>query len=174
MNRRGNMFLGLIFIVTGLLFLMNNLGVMRIHFDIFDIGYIISRYWPSLFLILPGIAMHSAFFFGRNRDAGILVPAGILLTTGIIFQLARSFRIMHLLWPGLILAVAIGLFELYLFGTRDRGLLIPVTILSATSAIFFMSVSLRPLFRINIGQVFVPVILIACGVSIILKYRGYQ
>lgn len=171
MNRRGNMFLGLLFIVIGVLFLMNNLGVLRIHFNIFDIGFIISRFWPSLFLILPGIAMHSAFFSGKNTDAGILVPAGILLTTGVVFQLGRTFNIMHLLWPGLILAVAIGLFELYLFGTRDKGLLIPVTILTATSLTFFMSVSLRPILRINVGQIFIPVVLIACGLSIILKNR---
>jgi hypothetical protein len=160
---------GLIFVVFGVVFLLNNMDILDIQFDILDLGYIISRFWPALFLILPGLLMHSSFFSGKDKDAGILVPAGIPFTVGVVFQLSITFHIMNLIWPGLILSVAIGLFELYLFGTRDKGLLIPVTILTVISLVFFTSVSLRPLFHMNLSKILIPAILIIAGISFILN-----
>lgn len=168
MNKKGSFIIGIIFVVLGVLFLLKNLNVFNFHFIMFDIGFLISRFWALLFLILPGIGFHSIYFSGKNKDAGILVPGGILLVTGITCQLSMSFGIWGIMWPGFILAVAVGLFELYLFGNRDRGILIPVSILGALSFIFFTSISLRPVLGLGLRNLAIPVVLIVIGIIIIL------
>jgi hypothetical protein len=167
MKNRGNLFLGIILVVIGVLFLMRNFGIAG--FQVLNIGYIISRFWPFIFLMIPGLAFHFAYFSGNRRDAGILVPGGILLIIGITLQLSSSFGIWHLIWPGYILAVAVGLFELYLFGNHDKGLLIPVIILAALSLFFFASMSFRWYFGIDLRRLLVPSILIAVGLLIVFK-----
>ncbi len=164
MFRKGNVILGAIFIVFGGLFLLNNLNL--VSFEWMDIGYIFATFWP-LFVIIPGIIMHQSYFAGDTRDAGILVPGGILLTIGVVFQLSMLFDIWHLLWPGFILAPAVGLFELYYFGTREKALLIPVGILGGLSIIFFGTFSLSQLFKYSIFKLVVPLVLIGIGIVIL-------
>ncbi len=50
-----------------------------------------------------------------------------------------GWHLMGDLWPTYPLGVAIGLFQLYLFGGRDKGLLIPVGILGAVSLFFLIN-----------------------------------
>ena len=164
MDKRGNLIIGAVLIIVGVLLLLKTTGLV-----IFNIGFIISRFWPFLFLMIPGLAFHYAYFFGRNKDAGLLVPGGILLFTGITCQLSTSLGIWHLMWPGFILAVAVGLFELYLFGNQDKGLLIPVVILGGLSAIFFTSFSFRWMFGFNASKFFIPLLLVVIGIIIIFK-----
>jgi hypothetical protein len=66
MYGRKNVFFGTVFIIIGILFFAVNMNLI-------SIGYIFSRYWPLLFVIVPGLLMHLAFFF-RDHRAGILVP----------------------------------------------------------------------------------------------------
>ena len=68
------------------------------------------------------------------------------------------------LWPIYPLGVAIGLFQLYLFGGRDKGLLLPVGILLAVSLFFLIGNFLWVDFKLLIG-----VILVITGIVIILK-----
>ena len=77
MVKKNNIVVGLIFVLLGILFLLKNVNI--INFNIFDIGSAIANFWPAMFLILPSVLMHSVYFTGKNKDAGILVPAGILL-----------------------------------------------------------------------------------------------
>jgi hypothetical protein len=119
--------------------------------------------------MIPGVLFHYAYFFGTNKDAGLLVPGGILFVIGLTCQLSLSFSIWHLMWPGYILSVAVGLFELYLFGKKEKGLLIPVAILGGLSVIFFTSFSFRWLLGFDMNRLIVPVILILLGLIIILK-----
>lgn len=170
MNGRNKVFLGILLIVVGVFVLLNNMNVLPDFFSIFNIGFIISKLWPILFLILPGIAFHISFFNGRDQNAGLLVPGGILIVTGIVLFLSQTFSAWHILWPGFILAVAVGLFELYLFGNKEEGLLIPVTILGSISLIFF-SINLGIWLGFNITKYFIPAILIIIGIIMIFRNR---
>jgi len=172
MGKRSNAVVGMVFIIVGGLVLLENLGILNELFGIRSLWHLIGRGWPSLFLILPGIIFHSVFFSGRNRNAGLLVPGGILLVLGVIFQINMLFGGWHLLWPGYILSVAVGLFELYYFGTRDRGLLIPVGILAGLSFIFFVRFTLSGLFKFDASSYVVPLVFIIIGLSIMLGGRS--
>lgn len=171
MNRRNNTIFGGIFVVLGVLFLLNNTGVVNFGYNIFDIGFLISRFWPALFLITPGVLMHLGYFSGNGKDAGVLVPGGIFLTVGATCQISMLFNLWHIMWPGFILAVAVGLFELYLFGYREKPLLIPVGILGGLSLIFFINNTLRWMFFFRARGIAIPVVLICCGAAIMLKGR---
>lgn len=167
MRRKSTVIIGLVLIFLGVAFLLKNFGIFEIYFDIFDIGFIISRFWP-LFLIIPGLVFHYSFFTAKTSDPGLLVPGGILLTMGITCQLSMLFGLWSYLWPGFILAVAVGLFELYLFGNREKGLLIPVFILGGLSLIFFAMM----FGRIWILRTYlIPAILIIGGIMIVTRNR---
>lgn len=167
--KKNNIVIGVIFVILGVLFLLNNSGLVRIDISFFDIGFLIAKFWPALFLIIPGLAMHSIFFSGKNSDAGILVPGGILLFTGLTCQVSMLFDIWGITWPGFIFAVAIGLFELYLFGNKNKGLLIPVGILTVISIIFFDAFTLRWLNGFHLKEILIGALLIIIGLSIIFK-----
>ncbi len=164
MRNRGNYVLGFIFVILGGLFLLKNLDIFDFSFNI---GYVFANFWP-MFIIIPGIMMHSSFFSGKNHDPGILVPGGIFLTVGIVCQISMLYDVWDLTWPGFILAVAVGLFELYVFGSREKGILVPVAILTTLSTIFFVTFSLKKI--INYGLV-IPGAFILVGLVIIFN-RG--
>lgn len=172
MNNRNNFFIGAIFVVLGCLLLTNNLNIFH-----FSLGHFIGTFWATLFLIVPGIAMHSIYFSGKRQSPGVLVPAGIILVTGIVCQLSTFFHLWGILWPGFILSVAVGLFELYLYGGRQRGLLIPVFILGGLSFIFFYTITFHSFFSYRFRSLFIPVLLIVFGVALVgrnlFKRRDY-
>ncbi|MCK9912276.1 hypothetical protein MXD81_24195, partial [Microbacteriaceae bacterium K1510] len=60
----------------------------------------------------------------------------ILLGAGLVSQFAMLLDNWGSIWPGFILAVALGLWELYWFGGRNRWLLIPINILIVLSLLF--------------------------------------
>ncbi|AEY68060.1 DUF5668 domain-containing protein [Clostridium sp. BNL1100] len=166
-RHRGTMIIGLVLIILGVLFLLSNFGIFEIYFDIFDIGFLFAHFWP-MFLIIPGVIFHYAYFTAKTPDAGLLVPGGILLVTGLTCQISMLFDLWSFMWPGFILAVAVGLFELYLFGTREKGLLIPVFILGGLSLIFFtFSLGSSWVLRTYL----VPIILILGGILIVTRNR---
>ncbi len=166
-NRKGTMIVGFVLILIGIVYLLDTLGIFEIYFDIFDIGFLFSHFWP-LFIIIVGLIFHYTFFQGKTSDAGILVPGGILLVIGITCQISMLFDLWGYLWPGFILAVAVGLFELYVFGSKEKGLLIPVFILGGLSLIFFT----MSLGRIWILRAYlIPGILIIGGILIVTRNR---
>ncbi len=166
-RRNGTVIIGLILILIGIVYLLNNFGIFEIYFDIFDIGFLFSTFWP-MFLIIPGLIFHYSFFTAKTSDAGLLVPGGILLVMGLTCQIATFFDAWAYMWPGFILAVAVGLFELYIFGSKEKGLLIPIFILGGLSLIFF-AISLG---RITILRLYlVPAILIIGGILIVTRNR---
>lgn len=166
-NRKSTKIIGLVLILLGVVYLLNNFNIFEIYFDIFDIGFIFSNFWP-LIITIVGLVFHYSFFTGKTSDAGILVPGGILLVIGITCQISTLFDLWGYLWPGFILAVAVGLFELYVFGTREKGLLIPVFILGGLSLIFYTMM----IGRIGVLRTYlIPAILILGGLLIIIKNR---
>ena len=97
---RGNqsrVFWGLIFIVVGILFLLDQMGQL-------DVGDIFSRYWPAIFILI-GISIVIANDF-KATGAGvffILFGAFFLLMDMRIFD----HRVWHYFWPLLIIGLGL-------------------------------------------------------------------
>ena len=141
----------------------------------FGVGTIFTYFWPSLFMIPLGLVFHYVYFTSSDRNLiGLLVPGGVLDTPGIVCQIAMLFAGRFYLWPGFIMAAAVGLFELYWFGTRNRYLLIPILILTGLSLMFFFVFSLGSLLSLSIyGQPAMAVALIVIG-ALVLFLRKKQ
>lgn len=162
-NKNGRFVWGIILVCVGCLLILINLGVIP------SFGRLIGLFWP-LILIFMSLMFHVGYYTNRN-NVGLLVPGGILLTIGIICQASMLWNLWGFLWPGFILAPAVGLFELYIFGNQEKGLLIPVGILSGLSLIFF-TMNFRALG--TFARYLVPIILIIIGISILYKNKTQQ
>ncbi|NSW91163.1 MAG: hypothetical protein HPY74_10940 [Firmicutes bacterium] len=158
MQKKFNAVFGTILVILGTALLLRN-------FDIITLDLSIGKFWATYFLIIPGTIFHIAFFSGDKKDPGLLVPGGILLGVGIVNQVSTLYGLWHILWPGFILAVALGLFELYWFGSREKELLIPVGILGSISLIFFVQ-TLDKVLIFGLKKYIIPVILIVLGFTI--------
>ena len=143
-KKQSNLTIGVILIILGVLFLLNNLDVIYVH-----------DWWP-IFLLLVG----AAFFFGwvaDRRQTGLLMPAGILITLG------AQFLFIHSSWPIYVLAPAIGFWLMYLLGESHLGLLIPALILTI--------IAVAGWFQETIFSDLWPVLFIIFGVILILMGR---
>jgi len=150
-----NYLFGFLLLFIGVILILSNFGVIEIIWE--DL-------WP-LFLLIPGIVFELSYFIYR-KDAGLLVPGGILITYGLLFlvNVIYGWHLMENLWPIFPLGVAIGLFQLFLFGGREKGLLIPVGILGAISLFFLINNLLFVDFRLIAG-----ILLVVIGIWIIFK-----
>ncbi|MDI9483371.1 MAG: DUF5668 domain-containing protein [Bacillota bacterium] len=162
-NKNGKFVWGIILVCVGCLLILSNLGVVP------SFGRLIGLFWP-LIIIFTSLMFHFGYYTNR-KNVGLLVPGGILLTVGIICQASMLWGLWGFLWPGFILAPAVGLFELYIFGNQEKGLLIPVGILSGLSLIFF-TMNFRALG--TFARYLVPIILIIIGISILYKNKTQQ
>ena len=153
--KKVNYIFGFLLLFIGVILILSNFGVIEIIWE---------NLWP-LFLLIPGIVFELSYFIYR-KDAGLLVPGGILLTYGLLFlvNVIYGWRLMEDLWPIFPLGVAIGLLQLYLFGRREKGLLIPIGILGAISLFFLIN----NLFFIDFGLL-AGIVLVAIGIWIIFK-----
>lgn len=156
MRNNQNIFIGVLFIIIGTLFLVSNLGYIN-----FSWSYV----WP-LALLVPGIYLHFSFFTGLDKNPGILVPAGILTTYGLLFyaNVIFGWGLMAELWPVFLIGISIGLFELYIFGNRDNALLIPIAVLGGLGLIFLTDT----VYLLN-RKYLAPAFLIILGILIITK-----
>ncbi len=97
---QGRIFWGLLLIVIGALFLFDQMGRL-------DFGYLISRYWPVIFIVI-GISILISNNF-RNAGAGIF-----FIIFGAFFLLMRmrifDRNLWHYFWP--LLVIGIGLWIL--------------------------------------------------------------
>jgi len=150
-----NYIFGFLLLFIGVVLILANFGVIEIVWD---------NLWP-LFLLIPGILFELSYFIYR-KDAGLLVPGGILITYGLLFlvNVMYGWHLMEDLWPIFPLGVAIGLFQLFLFGGREKGLLIPVGILGAISLFFLINNLLFVDFRLLAG-----ILLVVIGIWVIFK-----
>jgi len=164
--KRDNMFLGALLIVVGLLFLL-----ARVVFDYKIISFDSGDFWPIIVLAI-GVTFE-LIFFRTGKASGFLVPGGILTTIGVLFffEVATKWSFSAYTWPVYILAVAIGLFQLYLFGGKQRGLLIPVFILTSVAAIAVICIIFEVfLSAVDLGFI-IPIILIAGGLLFIFRRK---
>lgn len=146
---------GLLLIAVGIAFLLANLGAFRIRGE---------SIWTYL-LIIIGAVFWLGFIFDRSR-IGSLMPGSILLTIGILFHYTSThgWETLSYLWPFFILAPAFGFYAMFIFGTREKGLLVPAGILTVIALFFFLQGTSRDL------RLVWPAVLIALGVLLI--YRG--
>ncbi|WP_102401483.1 LiaI-LiaF-like domain-containing protein [Haloimpatiens massiliensis] len=161
--KNSKIFSGIIFILIGVLLLTNKF----LPINLFNINYL----WP-LFILIPGISMEMGYFSSR-RNPGVLVPGGILTTIGFLFyfEIFTDWRFAEYTWPIYILAVAIGLFQLYLATGRRTGLLIPILILTTTAVISFLSMIFSNIFTWIDSDLILPIIFIILGIYIIVKKK---
>lgn len=158
--------LGVLLILLGG-FLFMNKNATFVPADIY------TYFWPSLFILPLGIFFHWLYFSLTERKyAGLLVPGGILLTVGAVCQIAMLYDAWGSLWPGFILAPAVGLFELYWFGGRNKWLLIPIAILTAVSLLFFTVFSIGVLFTYLTGNPLLAIGLIVVGAFLLLGRKS--
>lgn len=138
------------------------------HKEAVSMGSLFGTFWPTLFIIPLGLLFHWMYFsLTGRRGSGLLIPGGILFTVGIVCQLSTLFDGWGYLWPGFILAPAVGLFEFYWFGNRNKWLLIPINILGVLSLLFFAMISFGALYnRVIFGQPVLAIALIAIGAGI--------
>lgn len=165
MKNRFNSILGMVLILAGVVFLLKNLHIFDPILNVFSLNTL----WPLIFVIFPGLIFHYAFFSGNKRDPGLLVPGGMLLVTGITLQLGVLMGGWDIIWPMFIFAVAFGLFELYAFGNRDKGLLIPVFILGGLSVLFFATYSVGKIFGPGTEKLITPAIFVIIGMIVIFS-----
>lgn len=122
--------LGIGIIALGVLILMGKLGLVQ---------FVASHFWP-VFILIPGLLFHALFFY-RVLPSGVLIPGAILTVISLMFFYCNfaGWDSMAWLWPGFILAVALGLYEYYLFDLhKPKGALIAAAILAIAGAVFFV------------------------------------
>jgi hypothetical protein len=147
---------GLIMIGLGIIFLLSNFGAVELDWEVL---------WTWI-LIVMGVIFWLGFIFDRSKD-GLIMPGTILLTIGIVFNISARFdwAMLDHLWPFFILAPAFGFYAMFLFGKRDRGILVPAVILTIVGTIFLMG-------SIPVLKYIWPLLLIGIGVLIITRPGG--
>lgn len=149
-----DMVIGVGLVILGVLFLFENFGY--IAFDFQDV-------WP-VFVILAGTGFWIGYFQDK-KNYGLLMPGSILVIYGLMFFycVLEGWHYMSILWPVFIIAPGIGFFLMYLFGQREKGMLIPASILTGLGLLFM--ISHRGYLR------YWPVILIVVGIVLIVRYQ---
>lgn len=153
-KKESTIILALILIVVGAEGILNQV----FHINLF--GYIS---WWDLGILVLGLYFEWQYFTTR-KTPGLLVPGGILAVVGLIGFLEGLFDgyfFTH--FPSGEIGVALGLFQLYWYGSRNKFLLIPVVILLLSA---LDDISSKVFWWFN-GSLIWPVGLIIIGVYLI-------
>ena len=152
--KTSDMVIGVGMVILGILFLFENFGY--IEFDFADV-------WP-VFVILAGVGFWIGYFQDK-KNYGLLMPGTILIIYGLMFFYSsiEGWFYMSTLWPIFIIGPGIGFFVLYLFGPKEKGMLVPASILSGLGILFMLS-------KTGIMRYW-PVVLIILGIVLIIKYQ---
>ena len=158
--------LGIFLVLFGLLCVVNIIFNLNLFWRI--------QMWPFI-IIFIGLCFEVGYFSSRKAP-GLLVPGGILLTIGILFlfETWTNWYFAAYTWPIYPFSVAVGLFQLYAFGIRENGLLIPVFILTAFSALAFACMIAGNIFRFINYSLIIPVLLIIIGIYVIYKSNVFK
>jgi len=161
--RRGNYLIGLLLIAIGAIIL-----VLKTVFDITIIEFDSYDFW--VFIVLGvGLAFELGFFLSGSKP-GLLIPGGIITTIAMLFmfEVATDWYFAEYTWPIYILSVAIGLFQMYLFSKREKGLLISSMIIGGIAAFLGISIVISQITT-SLTEVFIPISLIAGGLALFLS-----
>lgn len=155
--------------ISGSLLLLLGIVLLLNQGETFGPGKIFAYFWPSLFVIPVGLFFHWLYFSMTGRKGvGLLIPGGVLVTAGLVCQVAMLFGNWEYMWPGFILAPAVGLLEFYWFGNRNKWLLIPINILTVLSLLFFAVFSFGSLMSQMLSkQPYFAILLIVGGAAIL-------
>ena len=159
MRTQNRSVVGILLILAGTLFLI--LKFLGVDFHAKD-------FWP---VIILGIGLiFEISYFVKRKSAGILVPGGILITIGtlFLFEVMTNWRFSGYTWPIYILAVAIGLFKLYIFGGRKKSIFIAFMIMLCVFALNMTIMILRLFSKVIDFDIFVAIGLIVVGAAIFL------
>ena len=145
-----NLIIGIVLIVLAAVLLAVNWSANPVS---------LSVIWP-VFPILIGILFLS-FYFANKSQVGFLMPAIILLLTGLAFLVCTltTWDNMRYLWPVFILAPGIGFFLNYAAGQKEGFQLTWGAVLTVVALVFlFVRSSLEvlwPVLLLLIGLIFV-------------------
>lgn len=159
--KKRNLFWGIVLVALGIFLLSYNLFGFHLRS--------IPKLWPFLIILMGAFFEWS--YFSQKKNPGLLVPGGIFLLTGLVFEfeMLTHWSYAEYTWPIYPLAVAFGLFQLYLFSDRPRPLLIPVLILSGVTLLAYLTMIFGALSSIvNFGLI-IPLFLILVGLVIMLR-----
>ncbi|MFC0524577.1 LiaI-LiaF-like domain-containing protein [Pontibacillus salicampi] len=159
-KRISNIIIGLVFIFIGSVIFLENLGWIDMEYGFLS--------WP-IALLLPALGFHLGFFLSgmKKEYAGLLVPGGILLVLSLYFYLdiITDYQYSEFTWPTILLAPAFGLFLLWYFGEREKGLFIPIGILTILALLFYAQSFLQVIIQLW------PLVLVFVGIFI-LFHKG--
>ncbi len=143
--------MGVVLILVGILLLMRNLGA----------GLGIGELWPW-FIILFGLAFWAMFLSDRSQHA-LLMPASILIVTGIIFEICTlaGWGLMSRLWPALVMAPGIGFVTMSFYGPAGTSLLAP--------GVGLLVLGAAALLKQSSWWRFWPILLIVGGVFLLFR-----
>jgi len=143
---------GILLIVLGVFFLFANIADVHL-----------GSFWP-VFVFGLGVAFIVMFLRDR-KNYGVLMPGTILTVIGLLFLACTIYGWdqMERLWPFFVMAPGLGFVMMYLFGKRERGLLIPAGILTGLGLIFLLNV--------NESEYLWPGVLILVGVLFLIKWK---
>lgn len=125
----------------------------------------------GMFVLIPGL-WFEYLYFSKHHSPGVLVPGGILTTIGVLSLIeSNTFPIVGNYIDSLyILAPAVGLFQLYVHDKRDKGLLIPVCILTVIAVMDFVSELMGDIFFFVDASIIWPIILVLVGVKLLMGH----
>ncbi|EPR13282.1 hypothetical protein [Ruminiclostridium papyrosolvens] len=140
--------------------------VLKMLFGINFLDLNTGDFWVFIVLLI-GLTFEFSYFL-TGRKPGLLIPGGIITTIGLLFmfEVATNWYFAEYTWPVYILSVAVGLFQMYLFSNREKGLLIASVIIAGISAFFFACMFFNTILTFIKPSLFIPVALIAAGIAI--------
>jgi hypothetical protein len=149
-NTSSFIILAVVLILTGIVFLLENFGVL--------IG--ISHIWPILPLIL-GIGFCMLYFRNKRKDLVLLGLGAIIVLDSFFFFFLNftSWRSLALLWPIFILILGISFIVCYIFSKMKVLLYL---------AVFLIALSVSFILVFVISSRLWPLSLILGGVSFII------
>ena len=147
--------------LVGLLLIL--IGGFSLITYIFHLNNELIHHLWFLCLLIPGLYFEMNYFQTR-KNPGQLVPGGILTVIGLLFcfEILTRWDYSNYTWPIYLLAVAFGLFQLYLYDHQDKGLLIPITILCLISFLFYLQLFIS-------SSLLLAIFLIIIGLYILLR-----
>lgn len=150
------------------------LGGLLLADTVFRIDFFtMSNFWP-LFVLVPGLCFEAAFF--TKRDApGLLVPGGILTVIGLLFffEVFTGWRFSGSTWPVYLIAVMVGLYQMYLYTGRPQPVLVAIAVLGAVAGISLSCIVIGSFLRfLETYRLVLPLVLIVIGAWIVA--RGFR
>jgi hypothetical protein len=161
--------------IGGIVLILLGLALFSTRGVFIDTGYVFSTFWPIMFVIPLSVFFHWMYFgLTSRKGVGLLIPGGQLFVVGVVCQISVLLDAWGYMWPGFILAPAVGLFEFYWFSGRNKWLLIPINILGVISILFFSIFTAGALFN-GVGRPFIAIALIGLGVLLFInKKKDYN